>query len=176
MEQSLKKLLLKKPLNKVTINDITRDCGISRMTFYYHFRDIYDLVRWICLEDARSALERGGSAGSWQQDLLQIFETVRENKPFVMNVYRCVHQEQLEQYLAPQVDRLLMDVIRKEIGSLPVSVEDQKFIARTYSHILIGVMMDWIKEDMRGDPRQIVDRLSVLMSGSIASALNRFQS
>jgi len=41
----LKKLLLQKPLTKITINDITDDCGISRMTFYYHFKDIYDLDR-----------------------------------------------------------------------------------------------------------------------------------
>ena len=44
LEESLKHLLLKKPLDKITINDLTTDCGISRMTFYYHFKDIYDLV------------------------------------------------------------------------------------------------------------------------------------
>ena len=34
LEASLKKLLLEKPLNKITINDITEDCGVNRMTFY----------------------------------------------------------------------------------------------------------------------------------------------
>ena len=43
LEESLKHLLLKKPLDKITINDLTTDCGISRMTFYYHFKDIYEL-------------------------------------------------------------------------------------------------------------------------------------
>lgn len=40
LENSLKNLLLQKPLDKITISDITDDCGISRMTFYYHFKDI----------------------------------------------------------------------------------------------------------------------------------------
>ena len=35
LEQSLKNLLLKKPLTKITINDIAEDCGINRMTFYH---------------------------------------------------------------------------------------------------------------------------------------------
>ena len=48
LEDSLKRLLLRKPLDKITITDITTDCGISRMTFYYHFKDIYDLVEWCC--------------------------------------------------------------------------------------------------------------------------------
>ena len=47
LEQSLKNLLLKKPLTKITINDITEDCGINRMTFYYHFKDIPDVVEFI---------------------------------------------------------------------------------------------------------------------------------
>ena len=54
---ALKDQLLKKPLHKITINDITEECGINRMTFYYHFKDIYDLVEWTCVEDAVRALE-----------------------------------------------------------------------------------------------------------------------
>ena len=50
LEESLKKLLLQKPLDKITISDLTEDCGISRMAFYYHFKDIYDLVEWSCVE------------------------------------------------------------------------------------------------------------------------------
>ncbi len=47
LEASLKKVMLQKPLDKITISDITSDCGISRMAFYYHFKDIYDLVEWL---------------------------------------------------------------------------------------------------------------------------------
>ena len=69
LEASLKKLLLERPLDKITVTDIAEDCGINRMTFYYHFRDIYDLVEWACQEDARRILDgkpgRRGSAGFW---------------------------------------------------------------------------------------------------------------
>ena len=39
---SLKKLLSKKELSKITITNITKDCGVNRQTFYYHFKDVYD--------------------------------------------------------------------------------------------------------------------------------------
>lgn len=66
LEASLKNLLLQKPLSKITISDITEDCGINRMTFYYHFKDIYDLVEWSCQEDAsmRSRATRPTRRGS----------------------------------------------------------------------------------------------------------------
>ena len=174
LEQSLKHLLLKKPLTKITINDIAEDCGINRMTFYYHFKDIYDLVEWSCLEDARQALENNKTQDTWQHVFLQIFEAVRDNKPFIMNVYRCVHREQVEKYLEPLVDQLICGVMDDEGAGLLVRDEDKKFIARVYSYIFIGLMMDWISSDMREDPQNIVDRLSKLIRGSVSEALHRF--
>ena len=47
LEESLKKLMLQKPLDKITIRDLTEDCGISRMAFYYHFKDKFDLVNFV---------------------------------------------------------------------------------------------------------------------------------
>ena len=70
LEQSLKNLLLKKPLSKITISDLTEDCGMNRMTFYYHFKDIYDLVEWACLTDAKRALDEKKTYDTWQQGFL----------------------------------------------------------------------------------------------------------
>ena len=175
LEQSLKNLLLKKPLTKITINDITDDCGINRMTFYYHFKDIYDLVEWSCLEDAKRALDEKKTFETWQQGLLQIFEAVEENKPFILNVYHCVHREQVEKYLQPLVDQLLLDVINEEVGDMTVRDEDKQFIAQIYSYIFIGLMLDWIKDNMRTDPQTIVNRLTKLIKGSMSEALSRFK-
>ena len=99
LEESLKHMLLKKPLDKITIRDITEDCGISRMAFYYHFKDIYDLVEWACIEDASKALQGKKTYETWQEGLLQIFEAVQENRPFILNAYRCISREQMERFL-----------------------------------------------------------------------------
>ncbi len=175
LEQSLKNLLLKKPLTKITINDIAEDCGINRMTFYYHFKDIYDLVEWACLEDAKKAIEEKKTHDTWEQGLLQLFEAVRENKPFIINVYRCVDRGQVEKYLSPLVDNLLMGVIEEESAGMIVRSEDKDFISKAYSYVFIGIMLDWIKDDMKEDPQVIVDKLALLMKNSFGDALARFK-
>lgn len=175
LEQSLKNLLLKKPLTKITVGDITEDCGINRMTFYYHFKDIYDLVEWSCLEDAKRALEEKKTYDTWQQGFLQIFKAVQENKPFILNVYRCVHREQVEKYLQPLVDQLLLNVINEEAAGITVRDEDKQFIAQVYSYMFIGLMLDWIKDDMREDPQQIVEKLSKLIKGSVLGSSFQIQ-
>ena len=114
LETSLKNLLLKKPVNKITINDITEDCGVNRATFYYHFKDIYDLIEWSCEEDSRKAADGNTTYETWQQGLLNIFHAVEENKPFILNIYRHVSQEQIVRYLYRVVYQLIIDVVDEE--------------------------------------------------------------
>lgn len=175
LEQSLKNLLQQKPLSKITISDITEDCGISRMTFYYHFKDIYDLVEWACAEDAARALQNKKTYDTWQQGFVQIFHAVRENKVFVMNVYRCVNREQVEKYLVPLTDQLIMGVITERAAGMMVREADQQFIAQVYSYAFVGIMLDWIRDDMRADPEELVNRLAMVIRGDITQALERFR-
>ena len=175
LEQSLKNLLQQKPLSKITISDITEDCGISRMTFYYHFKDIYDLVEWACAEDAARALQNKKTYDTWQQGFVQIFHAVRENKVFVMNVYRCVNREQVEKYLVPLTDQLIMGVITERAAGMTVREADQQFIAQVYSYAFVGIMLDWIRDDMRADPEELVNQLAMVIHGGITQALERFR-
>lgn len=138
LEESLKHLLLQKPLNKITINDIAEDCGINRMTFYYHFKDIYDLIEWSCLEDAQKALAGKKTYDTWQEGFLHIFEAVKENKPFVMNVYRSVSREQIENYLFSLTYDLLLGVVNEQADGMSVRDEDKAFIANVYKYTFVG--------------------------------------
>ncbi len=98
LEESLKKLMLQKPLDKITIRDLTEDCNISRMAFYYHFKDIYDLVEWSCIYDATNALKGNKTYDTWQEGLTSIFEAVLQNKPFILNVYHATTQDSIERF------------------------------------------------------------------------------
>ena len=176
LEESLKHMLLKKPLDKISISDITNDCGISRMTFYYHFKDIYDLVEWSCEEDAARALAGNKTYETWQQGFLQIFEVVRDNKPFIMNVYRSVSRSQLERYLYKVTYALLLNVVNEEAEGMAVDKEDKAFIAHFYQYAFVGLMLEWIQDDMREDPSAIIERLTLLMQGNFARALEAYRS
>lgn len=175
LEASLKNLLLLKPLDKITINDIADDCGINRMTFYYHFKDIYDLVEYACLEDAKKALEGKKTYDTWDQGFLQIFEAVLENKPFILNIYHSVSREQVENYLYKLTYDLLAGVVEEEAAGMSVRDEDKEFIANFYKYAFVGLMLDWVKHGMKEAPQNIIDRLSILVRGNISAALNRYR-
>lgn len=176
LEASLKKVMLQKPLDKITISDITSDCGISRMAFYYHFKDIYDLVEWSCLEDAKRALQGKKTYDTWQEGILQIFEAVLENKPFILNAYHSVSREQIENYLFHLTYDLLKAVVEEKTAGMQIREEQKEFIANFYKYSFVGIMLDWIKQGMKEDYSEIVDNMALTLHGSITNSVQNFLS
>ena len=164
LEASLKKLLLEKPLNKITINDITEDCGVNRMTFYYHFKDIYDLVDWILMED------------TWTEAFLDILHQIRDNKALVLNVYRSVGREQVEQYLYKLLDSMLKEFADRECRDITVQDDDKQFVVDFYKYALVGVVLEWIRRDMKTEPAVMVERMGRMLQGDLRRALCRLAS
>ena len=171
LEESLKKLLLQKPLDKITITDLTTDCGISRMAFYYHFKDIYDLVEWACIEDASKALQGKKTYDTWQEGLLQVFEAVLENKPFILNVYRSVSRERIENYLYSLTYQLIEGVVEEQSENLMVTEEQKKFIADFYKYSFVGV----IRRGMKESPQEMSELICVTMHGNVGNSLRNME-
>lgn len=175
LEESLKRLLLKKPLDKITITDITTDCGISRMAFYYHFKDIYDLVEWSCVEDGKKALQGKKISESWTEGLTQIFEAVLENKPFIMNVYRNVDRERIENYLFKLTYDLIVGVVEEKSKGLNITEEDKKFIADFYKYGFVGIMLEWIREGMKENIEDLVRMMDLTLHDTVTTSIHNFQ-
>lgn len=174
LEDALKKLLLKKPVDKITISDLTNACGISRMAFYYHFKDIYDLVEWSCLEDASRALQGKKTYADWQEGLHQIFEAVLENKPFIMNVFHTLSREQIETFLFRLTHDLIMGVVEEQSAGINISETEKNFIADFYKYSFVGTMLDWLSHGMREDYQEIADRICTVMQGNIGNSIRNF--
>ncbi len=174
LEASLKTMMLKKPLDKITIHDITADCGISRMAFYYHFKDIYDLVEWVCLEDAKKALQGKKTYDTWNEGLIQIFEAVLENKPFILNAYRCISREQMENYLFKLTYELIRGVVEEKSQGMDITDEEKSFIADFYKYSFVGIMLDWIKHGMNEDYHEIARKISITMRRNLANSIQDF--
>ena len=174
LAESLKKQLTTKKLEKITINDLATDCGISRMAFYYHFKDIYDLVEWVCVEDMKKALQDKKTYDTWQEGMRQIFEVVLENKPFILKVYRGIGRERIEGYLYKFTYDLLKDVVEEKCRGINLAEGDKAFIADFYKYGFVGIMLDWIGNEMKEDYEEIVQKMSVMLHGNFARAIRNF--
>ncbi len=171
MSNALKEQLKKKKLSKITINDIASACNISRMTFYYHFQDIYDLTEWTLEEATGRAIGENRTYESLQQGFEGLLRELQANQTLILNIYRSMDREMIERYLLKKAESLLMPVVEHESHGLPVNEENKRRVAIFYSYAFLGVLMEWIGKGMAAPPREVVKMVSAIVQGDFRNSL-----
>ena len=92
---ALKKAMVQKPLDKITISELTNACNLRRQSFYYHFEDIYDLLRWMFENEAISLLRQQEGALLWKEGLLQLFHYLEENRAVCLCALRSMGRDHI---------------------------------------------------------------------------------
>ena len=118
---SLKKMLAKRPLEKIRVIDITEDCGVNRQTFYYHFKDIYDLLEWVYTNEATKALGGKKTYETWNQGFKQIFQYILNNKEFTSELSRRLGYN--TKYTSELITSLLSDITHEFQESNAIGIQ-----------------------------------------------------
>ena len=175
MVQAFIQLLAEKPFKKITISDITDSCGINRMTFYYHFEDIYALLDYALKLEMNKALNGNYDASNWIDGMKNIFEACLKSKYLVMNAYKFNSRGNVEAILDPIVYQLTYHVVKEEAGNHNVLEEDLVFVSDCYKHLLIGTVLDWVKEGMKEDYQKVVKKIERFLDGETEWILSKFE-
>ena len=171
LASTLKEIAEKKSLSKITINDLTQACDVSRQTFYNNFKDIYDLVEWIYLKEVVTPIERGKIYNKWQDALTSIFQYISENHVFVLNTYRSFGKGFLEKVLRQEIELFLSNQVFKKIEVTKEEAKQVEFSYSFYTYALVGVGLDWIEKQMPESVEELVERIERVMLGEIISLL-----
>ena len=171
LASTLKEMAEKKSLSKITINDLTQACDVSRQTFYNNFKDIYDLVEWIYLKEVVTPIERGKIYDKWQDALTSIFQYISENHVFVLNTYRSFGKGFLEKVLRQEIELFLSNQVFKKIEVTKEEAKQVEFSYSFYTYALVGVGLDWIEKQMPESVEELVERIERVMLGEIISLL-----
>lgn len=171
LAESLKKLMNTTPLAKITINDIVKECEVNRRTFYYHFQDIYALLEWIYKIEVIRVMEENKTYETWRDGFLSIFCYLRDNKKIVMNTYNSIGRDKLEMHLYSAVYTLVLNVVNEITENIDVSKEEKEFVVNFYKVALVGLLLEWIRNNMVEDPESIIDHLVKLIEGDTYKAL-----
>ncbi len=103
---ALKELMREKPLVKISIADIVGRCGMNRQSFYYHFRDKYDLVNWIFYTELITELKRSENASEWEE-LGNILDYLYQNRSFYINALKFNGQNSFYEYFGEVIYQIL---------------------------------------------------------------------
>ena len=163
------------PLNKLTVSDIAQRCGVSRMTFYYYFEDIYDLIRWICQEEGSRVIGSCLHYENWAESLRAVCQAVLENRGLVESIYRSVQHDQIEAYLYRVMHHLISGVVREHTQKDDIPQEEQEKITDFFALAFVGVAIKWVKGGFQESPEELSRWLSIIINGQIDLAVRNYR-
>lgn len=166
-------LLNQYPLDKICVKDIVSACGISRNTFYYHYQDIYDLLRATFASIVDHVLQE--DVTTWQESLRSCTRFALENRRAVYHVYRSAYREDLERSLYRVSEERMDRLIRHLTAGMDVPEEDIRYLTLFYRCAVTGILLEWLNADMRGDVDRAISRMGVLLEGSLRQSLGRIE-
>jgi len=142
---ALKHQMEQKPLRKITVNDIIADCGLNRKTFYYHFEDIYALLKWTLEQDAFEVVRQFDLTLNAEDALRFVMDYVESNAHLLNCAYDSIGRDEMKRFFCDdftQIARNLIDKTEQE-NDLHLSEAFKRFLCDFYTHAIAGTLVDW---------------------------------
>lgn len=150
---AFKRILETQPLSKVSIKDITEYCNISRNTFYYHFKDKYDLISWIFHSDMLTHVNSFTDPVKLSESFCNVCKCLYVNRKFYLACFQYVGQNSLYESLLSyyyELWKINIDMKYTEHG-FKLSEDELNILAKLKAHAFVGVISDWVKDGMDDD-------------------------
>lgn len=165
---ALMEIMLKIPFKKITVKDICDYCNERRQTFYYHFRDKYDLVTWIYYQDATQIIDNYKDE-AWNIVLERIFETMAKRKNFYKNAFEENGQNALIDYLVEH-DILIYEKKLKESLNTDILDNNLKFAIEYHSYACVHITKKWLSTDTKMSPKELAELMFLNMPAQLKEA------
>ncbi|WEV39869.1 TetR-like C-terminal domain-containing protein [Lactobacillus sp. ESL0681] len=158
---ALKQLLKKELLNKITVRELLEVANKTRPTFYYHFEDVQDLIKWTVQDEIIALLNESKGYKKWDEDLYKVLTYFQNNQLLGRAFYDSLDIYQFNLFFRkPQINVLLgyIDEIIKKYH-LQVRADDRLFIAEMFTGGFTEIIFDWLGNGQKETPDEIRQRL-----------------
>lgn len=163
---SLKKLLQKKFLDDITVKELVEDCQVNRQTFYYHFRDIVDVMEWKARREMERLLPEHLKASSPREAMGRFVDFAVDAQPVVRRLLASQRRETIERILLESVRSYLEESAREWGVEPPLDPADWKITLDFYACGVAGVLLESCRR-REPDRQQLADQLFRLLGGEM---------
>lgn len=166
-------LLHEKPMNKITVKDISERCGINRNTFYYHFRDIPALFEEMMEEKADLLLQNHFKANQPIECIQPLVQYGIAHKRAIIHVYRAIPRETFLSYMNRITQHFVEEYVTNATEGYSFPSENVAITIHFYKCSIIGLLLDWLDAEMNYDALALSQRICALFEGTGKSAISR---
>lgn len=174
LADALRNELTRTPLSRITVRGLTRDAGVTRQTFYYHFATLNDLVVWTFKHEFADRILSHASYDEWSDGFLSMLVWMHEHPDETLAVAHSISQRELQLFLHSQLRAMMVAIVDELDTGYRIDDADREFIIDHFTLSVLGHLNYWMATSMRADPYILVDKIERILHGQVRRSLELF--
>lgn len=173
LTEALKKAMKQKPFHKITVSELIRNCAVNRKTFYYHFEDIYALLKWTLEEEAIEVVKHFDLMVDYQQAITFVMDYVERNDYIISCARDSMGRDELKRFFYTDFHEIMSSILdgaERESG-ITLDKQYKEFLIVFYMEALTGILMDWVRNHDKRDRETVVGYIYATIRQSLRGVL-----
>lgn len=159
-------LMRRKNIDRITVRDVVEACGVSRQTFYYHFRDITEVIEYLVQQAFQDMLRESLKADTLRDALSVFIAAAVASERLLRKLMHSQRREQIENLLVQAVRTYLGELLRAKGPGLEVPLTDVDLALSFCAYGIAGLLLEHFeKYDL--DQEKLADQMARLLSGKM---------
>ena len=173
LADAMKSCMKKAPVEKITVKEITEECGVTRQTFYRNFQDKYDLINWYFDKILAESFEHMGEGKTVYEGLVKKFEYIEQEKLFFRAAFKSDSQNCLRDHDFELITRFYTDKIEKKSGQK--LSEHLHFLLEMYCQASVYMTIQWVLGRKKTTPRELAKALTEAVPAELKAVFEKLQ-
>lgn len=169
--ESFEELLRKKKYENITVKQIVDYCDINRKTFYYYFRDIDDLLEQAFDYELKMFLKTVPKGTSIYEGVETFFNFVSDNRDIIYHVANSSDIDSIELHFHRTIYRYFYKGLEGYTEGRNITDSQVDILSSVCAHSATGFIVQWLNDDMKGNPVTLVDEVHNMIDGVVEVVL-----
>ncbi|PWM43206.1 MAG: TetR family transcriptional regulator [Clostridiales bacterium] len=161
LADALKSAMKTKKLSKITVSELIAACNINRKTFYYHFQDIYALLKWMLEQEALEVIKNFDLIIDTEEAIRFVMDYAEKNNYIISGAFDSMGYEEIKRFFHADLFSVIYGTLEQGEEKLNVRLEPQfkQFLAEFYTEASAGLLIEWTKNRFTQDKETVLQNI-----------------
>lgn len=166
-----------KKISKISVSDIIADCGVNRKTFYYHFEDIYALLKWTLERETIEVLKNFDLTQNPKEAIMFVVDYVDQNKHILNCAYDSMGRDGMKRFFHSDFYNVILSIVEemeKEHNTM-LPEDFKKYLTDFYTGALTAILIDYFQnKDSVKNWDEVIDYTLFVLKESVPNIIKSY--
>ena len=169
LAEALKQAMKEKPFKKITVSELIGACNVNRKTFYYHFEDIYALLKWMFEQEAIEVVKQFDLLVDYEEAIAFVLDYIDKNDYIINCAYDSIGRDELKRFFCADFLECITSIVNRAevIAGKTLDHSYKDFLCNFYMEAMAGMLIEWVKDREHRNRDMITSYISDTLHDSL---------